>query len=73
MKDALLTVDVLRSLNQERLAQLPLDPYAIAFDVHGFTLGKDPRVNELILEEQARLLGRGCVLAAVTGFGDRIH
>jgi len=74
MKDALQYFDQLRVLNQERLTRLHKIPIvAVAFDVHGFTYGKDEELNTRILEEQARLLSKGCVLAAVTGFGDRIH
>lgn len=73
MMDTLRNLDTLKVLNQERLARVPIMPAAIAFDVHGFTYGKDGAVNDAILAEQARLLRGGCVLAAVTGFGDRIH
>ncbi|KKS95886.1 MAG: hypothetical protein UV73_C0013G0031 [Candidatus Gottesmanbacteria bacterium GW2011_GWA2_43_14] len=74
MKDLSPSLDTLRVLNSERLNRLYQTPVVgLAFDVHGFTFGKNPEVNKSILNEQARLLELGCVLAAVTGFGDRIH
>lgn len=74
MKDLSPNIDTLKVLNSERLNQLHQTPVVgFAFDVHGFTFGKNPEVNKAILTQQARLLDQGCVLAAVTGFGDRIH
>lgn len=45
---------------------------AVAFDVHGFTFGNNPAVNQVIQKEQARLLTQGCALIASTAFGERI-
>lgn len=68
-----LALEQLRSINAERLNQLQNTPIAaVAFDVHGFTLGDDLIINQAIQQEQARLLTQGCALIASTAFGERI-
>jgi hydroxymethylpyrimidine pyrophosphatase-like HAD family hydrolase len=73
-KESISNIDLLRKLNRERLQILHTTPIAaVAFDMHGFVYGEDHPLNGNMLEAEAHLLKRGCVLAAVTGFGDRIH
>lgn len=66
-------IEQMRSINSERLTRLEHTPIAaVAFDVHGFTFGNNPAVNQAIQKEQARLLTQGCALIASTAFGERI-
>lgn len=50
MKDLSPNIDTLKILNSERLNRLHQTPVVgFAFDVHGFTFGKNPEVNKAIL------------------------
>ena len=68
--------ELLRIANQERLQQLlQREKGAFAYDIHGFMMGKPHQqdITDANLDLLAELLVQGTFLAAVTGFGDRIH
>lgn len=69
----------LLALNQESLAKIHSEPHsALLVDVHGFlytsSYETEPHIdNSTVSTQLAELAAMGLPIAAVTGFGDRIH
>jgi hydroxymethylpyrimidine pyrophosphatase-like HAD family hydrolase len=63
----------LTAQNHERLQNLLKKPIGfLAFDLHGFTIGKDPVQNSQLMGLVAGYVAQGGYFAGVTGYGERI-